>query len=87
MEIFDRYAHFDVHVIESIKIREAIVDELNISTPIATFEGTLDQWTEETKDIMLQSPDIFGVKIELPTKEIPKKQELTRHELENLHYG
>ena len=46
-----------MHVIESIKVREAIVDELNIATPIATFEGTLDQWTEETKDVMLASPD------------------------------
>ena len=76
-----------MHVIESIKIREAIVDELNIATPIATFEGTLDQWTEETKDVMLQSPDQFGVKIELPTKDMPKKVELTRTELEDLHHG
>lgn len=57
MEIFDRYAHFDVHVIEAIKVREAIVDELNISTPIASFEGTLDEWSEETKNLMLTSPD------------------------------
>ena len=85
LEVFDRYAHFDVHVIEAIKIREAIVDELNISTPIATFEGSLDQWNEETKDIMLDSPDKIGVIIELPTKEMPKKEELTRTELEELH--
>ena len=64
LELFDRYAHFDVHAIESVKMREAIVDELNISTPIATFEGTLDEWTEEAKDHMImESPDKFDLAI------------------------
>ena len=87
LELFDRYAHFDVHALEVVKIREAIVDELNIATPIASFEGTLDEWTEVTKDGLIDSADKFGVTIELPTKEMPRKEELTRSELEDLHRG
>ena len=87
LEVFDRYTHFDCHLIEAIKMREAIVNELNIATPIASFEGTLDQWSEETKDALLQSEPQFGFKIELPTKEMPKKEELTESELKRLHTG
>ena len=43
---FERYAKFDVGSLEAVQIREAIIEDINMATPAAMFEGNLDDWTE-----------------------------------------
>ena len=42
---FERYAKFDVNSLECVQKREAIIEDINLGTPAATFEGTLEEWT------------------------------------------
>ncbi len=49
MLAFERYSKFDVASLEAIQIREAIIEDINVATPAAMFEGSLDQWNERIK--------------------------------------
>ena len=46
---FERYAKFDVGSLEAVQMREAVIDDINMATPAAMFEGSLDDWTELNK--------------------------------------
>ena len=68
---FERYAKFDVGSLEAVQIREAIIDEVNMATPAATFEGNLDDWQDlnnkenlETMQTMFSSNQDGEFKIE-----------------------
>ena len=44
---FERYAKFDVGSLEAVQIREAIIEDMNIATPAAMFEGSLNDWQDQ----------------------------------------
>ena len=48
---FERYAKFDVASLESVQIREAIIEDINLATPAASYEGTLDEWADMLQGI------------------------------------
>ena len=47
---FERYAKFDVASLEAVQIREAIIEDMNIATPAAMFEGSLNDWQDLAAD-------------------------------------
>ena len=51
---FERYAKFDVNSLECIQKREAIIEDINMSTPAATYEGTLEDWTRKPEDGLIE---------------------------------
>ena len=51
---FERYAKFDVHSLECIQKREAIIEDINMSTPCATYEGSLEEWTTKPEDGLIE---------------------------------
>ena len=51
---FERYSKFDVNSLECIQKREAIIEDINMSTPCATYEGSLEEWTTKPEDGLIE---------------------------------
>ena len=51
---FERYAKFDVNSLECVQKREAIIKDINMSTPAATYEGSLEEWITKPEDGVIE---------------------------------
>ena len=51
---FERYAKFDVNSLECVQKREAIIEDINMSTPCATYEGSLEEWITKPEDGLIE---------------------------------